>query len=84
MVKFIYKLIHDTKSAQHAQSKKRNTYIVTSRRQSIASILITTMTLWRHAGYGRSVYYALCFVHVEHSVCHEPTSVLINIFILLS
>ena len=26
------------------------------------------------------MYYALCFVHVEHSVCHEPISVLINIF----
>ena len=21
------------------------------------------------------IYYALCFVHVEHSVCHEPVSV---------
>ena len=28
--------------------------------------------------------YALCFVHVEHSVCHEPISVLINIFTLLA
>ena len=28
--------------------------------------------------------YALCFMHVEHSVCHEPTSVLINIFMLLA
>ena len=25
------------------------------------------------------MYYALCFAHVEHSVCHEPISVLINI-----
>ena len=25
------------------------------------------------------MHYALCFVHVEHSVCHEPISVLINI-----
>ena len=24
------------------------------------------------------MYYALCFVHVEHSVCHEPISVSIN------
>ena len=24
------------------------------------------------------MYYALCFGHVEHSVCHEPISVLIN------
>ena len=30
------------------------------------------------------IYYALCFVHVEHSVCHEPISVLINIFTLLA
>ena len=51
---------------------------------------ITTMALRRHAAYGRPVmrrmgaldclhdvtmYYALCFVHVEHSVCHEPISV---------
>ena len=30
------------------------------------------------------MYYALCFVHVEQSVCHEPISVLINIFMLLA
>ena len=32
MVKFINKLVHDTQSAQHAQSKEYDTYIVTSRR----------------------------------------------------
>ena len=31
-----------------------------------------------------NMYYALCFVHFEHSVCHEPISVLINIFMLLA
>ena len=30
------------------------------------------------------MYYALCFVHVEHSGCHERISVLINIFMLLA
>ena len=30
------------------------------------------------------VYYALCFMLVEHSVCHEPISVLINVFMLLA
>ena len=30
-----------------------------------------------------SVYYALCFVYVEHSVCHEPISVLSNIYIYI-
>ena len=29
------------------------------------------------------MYYALCFVHVEHSVCDEPVSVLINIYIYI-
>ena len=29
------------------------------------------------------MYYAPCFVLVEHSMCHEPISVLINIFTLL-
>ena len=29
------------------------------------------------------VYYALCFMLVEHSVCHEPISVLINIYIYI-
>ena len=29
------------------------------------------------------LYYALCFMLVEHSVCHEPISVLINVFMLL-
>ena len=30
------------------------------------------------------LYYALCFMLVEHSVCHEPISVLINAFMLLA
>ena len=30
------------------------------------------------------IYYALCFVHFEHSVCLEPISALINIFMLLA
>ena len=29
------------------------------------------------------VYYALCFMLVEHSVCHEPISVLINVYIYI-
>ena len=73
-----------TESAQHAQSKDHNTYIVKSWRQSNAPILlITTMPLWPHARYGRPVY-ALCFVQVEHSVYHEPISVLINKFMPLA
>ena len=31
----------------------------------------------------RYMYYALCFVHVEQSVCHESISVLINIYIYI-
>ena len=30
------------------------------------------------------LYYALCVMLVEHSVCHEPISVLINVFMLLA
>ena len=30
------------------------------------------------------MYYALCFVHAEYSLFHEPISVLINIFVLLA
>ena len=30
------------------------------------------------------MYYVLCFDYVEPSVCHEPISVLINIFMLLA
>ena len=30
------------------------------------------------------LYYALCFVLIEHSVCHEPNSVLINVYIYLN
>ena len=30
------------------------------------------------------LYYALCFMLVQHSVCHEPISVLINVFMLLA
>ena len=29
------------------------------------------------------LYYALCFLLVEHSVCNEPISVLINIYIYI-
>ena len=29
------------------------------------------------------MYYALCFVHVEPSVCHEPISVLTYIYIYI-
>ena len=28
--------------------------------------------------------YAVCFMHVEHSACHQPISVLINIFMFLA
>ena len=30
------------------------------------------------------LYYALCFMLIEHSVCHEPNSVLINVYIYIS
>ena len=30
------------------------------------------------------LYYALCFMLIEHSVCHEPIFVLINVFMLLA
>ena len=29
------------------------------------------------------MYYALCFMLVEHSVCHELISVLINVYICI-
>ena len=29
------------------------------------------------------LYYALCFTLVEHSVCHEPVSVFINVYIYI-
>ena len=29
------------------------------------------------------LYYALCFMLIEHSVCHEPIFVLINIYIYI-
>ena len=28
-----------------------------------------------------NLYYALCFMLVEHSVCHEPIFVIINVYI---
>ena len=33
---------------------------------------------------GRILYYALCFMLIEHSGCHEPIFVLINAFMLLA
>ena len=38
---------------------------------------------WRHADYGRPLYYTPCFVLLEHSVCHEAISVLINVCIYI-
>ena len=29
------------------------------------------------------LYYALCFMLIEHSVCHEPIFVLINVYIYI-
>ena len=50
------KLVHDTQSAQHAQSNEHNSYIVTLWRQSNAPILlITAMALWQHVGFGQPV-----------------------------
>ena len=61
--------LFNTQSAQQAQGKEHNTYIVTSWRQSNAPILlITTMALLRYAGYGRpcgdmlAMLFALCLL----------------------
>ena len=50
---------------------------------------VTTKPLWSWGGWVHWIllmtslymYYALCFVHVEHSVCHKLISVLANICI---
>ena len=48
------KLVNDTHSAQQAQSKDHNIYIVKPWRQANASILLMTpMALWQHGGYGQ-------------------------------
>ena len=75
-----------------AQSKEHNTYLVKSRRQSNAPVHLNSFL--GHGGYvlinifpllapALNVCYAPCFVLVEHSVCHEPISVLTNILTLL-
>ena len=48
----IYRYWFMTQSAQQAQSKKNDTYILKSWRQSNAPILITIMALWLYLGYG--------------------------------
>ena len=68
-----WKMENSTQSAQQAQSKEHNTYIVESYRQSNVPIpLIITMALWRHDGYVMNCFnwciYAPCLVLVEHSV----------------
>ena len=88
-------MVHDTQSAQHAHSKEHNTYIVNSNTNNawtpplaVDSRHVATKTLWWWEGWAHWIvfmtslcmYYALCFVHVEHSVCHEPISVLNNIY----
>ena len=53
---------------------------------------VATCRLWTASGGVHALlvleptymYYSLCFVRVEHSVCHEPISVLINISMLLA
>ena len=118
-------MVHDTQSAQQAQSKERNRYIVKSWRQSNApNVLIIVFTLlaycllstllalaltmpvlrhWpsiaatcRHKAivvmrrmdamdcfHDFTMYFAPCFVLVEHSVYHESISVLINVYIII-
>ena len=52
---------------------------------------VATKSLWWWGGWAHWIvfmmslymYYALCFVHVEHSVCHELISVLIYIYIYI-
>ena len=49
---------------------------------------VATKPLWWWGGWAHWIvfmtslylYYALCFVHVEHSVHHEPISILIDIY----
>ena len=62
-------MVHDTQSAQQAQSKEHNTYIVKSWRWAHWIVFITSPCM----------YYAPCFSLFDQSVCHEPISVLINV-----
>ena len=45
---------------------------------------VATCRLWTASG-GVTIYlcYALCFMLIEHSVCHEPIFVLINVYIYI-
>ena len=47
---------------------------------------VVTCQLWtaRSGVHALSLLYALCFVHIEHSMCHELIYALINIFMLLA
>ena len=53
---------------------------------------VATCRLWTASGVALDclhdvtiyLYYALCFMLIEHSVCHEPIFVLINVFMLLA
>ena len=47
---------------------------------------VATCRLWTARGgvHALSLLYALCFVHFEHSMCHELIYALINIFMLLA
>ena len=47
---------------------------------------VVTCQLWTARGgvHALSLLYALCFVHIEHSMCHELIYALINIFMLLA
>ena len=56
---------------------------------AVHSRRVATKPLWRWGGWAHWIvfmtcmYYALCFVHIEYSVCHEPISILINIYIYI-
>ena len=72
-------MVHDTKSAQQAQSYNWSS-IVVHRHKAIVVMRLRWIVFMASL----YMYYTLSFVLFEHSVCHEPIFVLINVFTLLT
>ena len=81
---FFFILVHDTQSAQHAQSEEHNTYIVTSWRQYNAPILpITTMAalVWAHWIVLMTIYVLCSLLRACWALCVSWTNFCFNKYI---
>ena len=84
-------MVHDTQSAQHAQSKEHNTYIVTSYIYIYSKILTETIICYRKAlstgsrsqrYFLESGIYSVCLLNIWSKLCLYNDVMLVMVFYL--